>query len=231
VGNAQTKVILALDFDRFDDAKRMVELTSEHVDMYKVGSILFTAFGADVVDAVKESGSGIFLDLKFHDIPNTVRGAVRAASSLGVGMLTVHTSGGVAMMQAALEGAQQGVSAHGGSRPRIVGVTVLTSMAAEGDMTARVLQLAGTAAEAGIDGVVCSVLEVGKIKQAYGRRLLAVVPGIRLADQASDDQARVGTPARAAAEGADFIVVGRSVTQSRDPKDALLRILEEVKHA
>jgi orotidine-5'-phosphate decarboxylase len=231
VGEAQTKVILALDFDRLEQAKRMVEVTSDKVDMYKVGSILFTGYGQRVIDAVKESGKGIFLDLKFHDIPNTVKGAVRAAAALGVGMLTVHASGGVDMMQAALEGAGEGAAVHGRRRPLVVGVTLLTSMAGEGDMTGRILDLAGKAAEAGIDGVVCSVLEVAEIKRAFGERLVAVVPGIRLSDQAADDQARVGTPAQAAARGADFIVVGRSVTKSKHPGDALARVLEEVGNA
>lgn len=231
MGNAQTKVILALDFERLEDARRMVELTSDQVDMFKVGPILFTAYGVRIIDTVKESGKGVFLDLKFHDIPNTVRGAVRAAAVHGVAMLTVHTSGGVAMMQAALEGAGDGAAAAGGVRPLIMGVTVLTSMADEGDMTGQVLDRAGRAADAGIDGVVCSVREVGKIKQTYGQRLMAVVPGIRLSDQAADDQARIGTPAQAAAGGADFIVVGRSVTKSKNPNETLARISEEVGNA
>lgn len=231
MADAQTKVILALDFDRLDETQRMVELTGEQVDMYKVGSILFTAFGSRVVEAVKESGREIFLDLKFHDIPNTVKGAVRAASSMGVGMLTVHASGGVAMMQAAMEGAEEGKAAHGGRRPWIIGVTMLTSMVAEGDTTGRVLELAGKAADASIDGVVCSALEVGRVKQTYGERLMTVVPGIRFSDQTADDQARVGTPGQAAGDGADFIVVGRSVSKAKDPAGILARIREEIRNA
>jgi orotidine-5'-phosphate decarboxylase len=231
VASGGTKVILALDYDRLEDARQMVALTHENVGFYKVGSILFTAFGSDVIEAVKATEREVFLDLKFHDIPNTVRGAVRAAASMGVYMLTVHASGGIEMMQAALEGATEGAQAHGTERPKIIGVTMLTSLARGEDTADRVLELAGDATRAGIDGVVCSVQEVGRTKQTFGGRLLTVVPGIRLSDQASDDQARVGTPGQAARDGADFIVIGRSVTKAEDPAYALARVLKEVENA
>jgi orotidine-5'-phosphate decarboxylase len=231
VAKGGTRIILALDFDRLDQAERMVEITRERVDIYKIGPILFTSFGPGIVEFARNAGAGILLDLKFHDIPNTVRGSVRAASSLGVSMLTVHASGGIDMMRSALEGAEEGARAFGTERPLIVGVTVLTSMAREGDTTARVLSLAGDADRAGIDGVVCSPLEVGRVKETYGDKLLAVVPGIRLGGDRTDDQARVGTPGQAARDGADFIVVGRSVTGSSDPGEALARILKEVENA
>jgi orotidine-5'-phosphate decarboxylase len=231
VAETKTQAILALDFDRLEDAVRMVGETHELVSIYKVGSILFTGYGSEVIEAVRAGGGEVFLDLKFHDIPNTVRGAVRAAAAHGVSMLTVHASGGIDMMRGALEGAGQGADASGNPRPRIVGVTMLTSHAGGGDTLGRVIELAGSAAEAGLDGVVCSVAEVGKVKEAYGERLLTVVPGIRLSDQAKDDQARVGTPRQAVRDGADYIVVGRSVTKSPDPKGALTRILEEVANA
>jgi orotidine-5'-phosphate decarboxylase len=228
VAQAKTQVILALDFDRPQDARRLVEETSGLVRIYKVGSILFTGSGREVVDVVRAEGGRVFLDLKFHDIPNTVRGAVRAAARLGVSMLTVHASGGVDMMRAALEGAGEGAKLSGNRRPAVVGVTLLTSHAGGGDTAGRVIELAGSAAEAGIDGVVCSVQEVRKVKATYGDSLLAVVPGIRLSDQAKDDQARVGTPAQAVRDGADYIVVGRSVTKAPDPRGTLARIREEV---
>jgi orotidine-5'-phosphate decarboxylase len=231
VAKAETRIILALDFDRLEQAERMVEITREHVDFYKIGPILFTFFGPGIVEFAKNTGADVFLDLKFHDIPNTVRGSVRAASSLGVSMLTVHASGGIDMMRGALEGAEEGSRAFGTERPLVVGITVLTSMARQGDTLTQVLDLAGDASQAGVDGVVCSPLEVGRVKEAYGDGLLTVVPGIRLGGDKTDDQARVGTPGQVARDGADFMVVGRSVTGSSDPKDALARILKEVENA
>jgi orotidine-5'-phosphate decarboxylase len=227
----RTRIILALDFDLLDEAERMIEITRGQVDTYKIGSILFTSFGPRIIELAKNTGAEIFLDLKFHDIPNTVRGAVRAASSFGVSMLTVHASGGIDMMHGALEGADEGSKKHGSRRPLIIGVTVLTSLAGQRDTLDRVLALAGDAARAGIDGVVCSPVEVGRVKEVHGGRLLTVVPGIRLSEDRKDDQARVGTPGQAVKDGADFIVVGRTVTGSSDPKEALVRVLKEVRDA
>jgi orotidine-5'-phosphate decarboxylase len=230
VERVKTRVIIALDCEDLDEARRVIDLTQHHAAMYKVGSILFTRFGPEAVRLVKDAGSDVFLDLKFHDIPNTVRGAVKGACAWGVDMLTVHASGGREMMAAALEGAGAGASASGRARPRIVGVTVLTSLAREGTLD-RVLELADDAAQAGIDGVVCSPREVSHIKHAAGDSLLAVVPGVRLPDQQRHDQARVGTPGQAARDGADYIVVGRSVTATEDPRATLSRIFEEVANA
>jgi len=220
---ARTEVVIALDSGRLDEAMRVIEATRDRVGFYKVGSILFTSAGPKAVEAVRSSGRQVFLDLKFHDIPNTVMGAVGAAAAMGVYMLTVHCAGGVEMMRAALEGAGRGPE-----RPRIIGVTVLTSLAAGGDTFARVLSHARSAAEAGIDGIVCSPLEVNHVKRTYGEKLLAVVPGIRLGDQGTDDQARVGTPGQAVRDGADFIVVGRSVTGAQDPSRTLIKVLEDI---
>lgn len=225
------EIILALDSDRLDDAMRIVELTRGHVKNYKVGSILFTHHGTESVRRVKEAGGDIFLDLKFHDIPNTVRGAVRGAARLGVRLLTVHTPGGIEMLRAAREGAREGAEEAGWDRPLVIGVTVLTSIAREGGVEDLVLSRAGDAVKAGIDGVVCSAHELPVIKGKYGNNLVTVVPGIRLADQSGDDQARVATPGRAARDGADFLVIGRSVTRSGDPVGTLKRIEEEVRNA
>jgi orotidine-5'-phosphate decarboxylase len=227
----QTRIILALDCDSAQEAERLVDLTTDAVDVYKVGSILFTADGPEALGMLKRAGKDVFLDLKFHDIPNTVKGAVKAACRWGVGMLTVHCSGGVGMMQAAMAGAVEGADLHGGERPRIIGVTRLTSMVGNGGTVGRVLELAGDAVEAGIDGVVCSPREVGKVKMAFGDSLVAVVPGIRLPDQTRDDQGRTGTPGQAAHDGADYIVVGRSVTASESPAAALDVIRKEVVNA
>ena len=231
MAGAGTKVIIALDADDLDQAKAIVKAAGDRVGFYKIGSILFTRFGPRALEVAKNEGKEIFLDLKFHDIPNTVKGAARAAASWGVSLMTVHTAGGAEMMAAAAEGAAAGADAAGLERPRVIGVTVLTSIAPKGDLLDTVLERADDARSAGIDGVVCSPREVGKVKQVHGDRLLAVVPGIRLADQKSDDQARVGTPGQAAADGADYLVVGRSVTASEDPQAMLDRILEEIANA
>ena len=227
---SKTDVIVALDLDDLEAARRVIESTRDRVGTYKVGSILFTRFGPQAVRVVRDRGREVFLDLKFHDIPNTVRGAVKAACAWDVSMLTVHASGGGLMMEAALEGAEEGSARSGGTKPRIIGVTVLTSLARE-DALDRVLELADEAAQAGIDGIVCSPREVRHVKQATEGRLMAVVPGVRLPEQQKDDQARVGTPRQAARDGADYIVVGRSVFGADDPQAALSRIFEEVTNA
>jgi orotidine-5'-phosphate decarboxylase len=231
VAGAGTKVIIALDADDLDQARDIVRAVGDRVGLCKIGSILFTRFGPRALEVAKDAGKEIFLDLKFHDIPNTVRGAARAAASWGVSLMTVHTAGGADMMAAAAEGAREGADAAGLERPQVIGVTVLTSIAPKGNLLETVLGRADDARLAGIDGVVCSPREVGKVKQAHGEKLLAVVPGIRLADQKADDQARIGTPGQAAADGADYLVLGRSVTSSENPQAMLDRILEEIANA
>ncbi|MFZ1947163.1 MAG: orotidine-5'-phosphate decarboxylase [bacterium] len=232
MGAAATRVAIALDTGDLGEAERMIEATERQADLYKVGSILFTAAGPAAIDLVTSRGKQVFLDLKFHDIPNTVAGAAAGAASRGVFMLTVHCAGGLEMMRAALKGAETGSGRIvGRSRPKIIGVTVLTSLAGRGDTAGAVLDYARDAVAAGVDGVVCSPLEVGQVKRGFGKKLLTVVPGIRLGGQASDDQARVGSPGQAARDGADFIVVGRSVTASDDPAGALARVLGEIQGA
>jgi orotidine-5'-phosphate decarboxylase len=231
VAGTATEIILALDSNSLDEAMRVVELTREHECDYKVGSILFTHHGTDSVKKVKRAGGDVFLDLKFHDIPNTVRGAVRGAARLGVRLLTVHAAGGAEMMRAAMEGAREGSDEAGEDRPLVIGVTVLTSIPRDAGTDEVVMKRAGDAVKAGIDGVVCSAHELPMIRKEYGDRLVTVVPGIRLSDQSGDDQERVATPAQAARDGADFIVVGRSVTRAADPVTTLRRIEEEIKNA
>jgi len=226
-----TEIILALDSDDLGEALRMVDMTRDRVRTYKVGSILFTRYGTDSVRRVKQAGGEVFLDLKFHDIPNTVRGAARAASGLGVRLFTVHAPGGVEMMRAAAEGAAEGAVGAGVERPLVVGVTVLTSIRGEGDTLDLVLRRAAAATEAGIDGVVCSAREVSAVKSEYGSGLVAVVPGIRLGGESGDDQARVATPGGAASAGADFLVIGRSVTRAADPAAVLEHIEEDIRNA
>jgi orotidine-5'-phosphate decarboxylase len=201
----------------------------------KVGSKLFTAEGPRAVEKLAGLGCQIFLDLKFHDIPNTVAGAVAAAASLpNVSLLTLHASGGFAMMRAAreaIEGRKR--------RPALLGVTVLTSMDARalretgvsGSPTTRVVALARLAKKAGLDGVVASGLEVGAIRRACGPKFQILVPSVRPAGVAANDQARVATPAEATRAGANFLVVGRPITAAKNPRVAALAILQEIASA
>jgi len=199
---------------------------------FKIGSELFTAAGPRAVEAIAGLGAKIFLDLKFHDIPNTVAGAVAAAARLpGIRLLNVHASGGLQMMRAAARALPRGRG-----RPMLLGVTLLTSLDAAalrrigiaGSPASRVVKLSKLAQQAGLDGVVASPREVRAIRRACGPRFLLVVPGVRPGWAARGDQARVATPAEAVRAGADYIVVGRPITAARDPHAAARRILEEI---
>lgn len=203
--------------------------------LLKVGSQLFTAEGPRAVEKLAGLGPGIFLDLKFHDIPNTVAGAVAAAAALpGVRMMTLHASGGVAMMKAA----RQAVGTAK-KRPMLLGVTILTSLdeaalrdvGISGPPESRVVALATLAKQAGLDGVVASAHEVQAIRTACGAKFLIVVPGVRPASASVGDQARVATPAQAIRNGANYLVVGRPITEAPNPRAAALAIAEEIKSA
>jgi orotidine-5'-phosphate decarboxylase len=231
------EVIVALDVPEPEAAFALVELLPPDT-WVKVGLELFTRAGPPVVERLVGAGRHVFLDLKLHDIPNTVAGAVRSASRLGAELLTVHASGGEAMLRAAAAAAAEaGASGHG---LRLLAITVLTSL--DDDALTAVMgpgagvedtagRLAGLARESDIDGVVCSVGEARAIRLACGDDFLIVTPGIRLAGQSSDDQRRVATPAVASAAGADFLVVGRSITGADDPAAALARIRAEIASA
>lgn len=222
------QVIVALDFPEPAPADALIERLPADT-WFKVGLELFTRAGPGFVERLTDEGRRVFLDLKLHDIPNTVAGAVRAASRLGTELLTIHASGGTEMMRAAVEAAADGA----GPRPRLLAITVLTSL--DDDALARVLggstevaahaaRLAGLAHDAGVDGAVCSVGEAVALRRACGEEFLLVTPGIRMSDEAADDQRRVYSPADARAAGADFIVVGRSITRAPDPARALATI-------
>jgi orotidine-5'-phosphate decarboxylase len=232
------QLLVALDVD---SGARALELARELRDLaggFKVGSRLFTAEGPDLVRRLVDSGANVFLDLKFHDIPNTVAQGVEAAVSTGVWMLTVHASGGVPMMQAAARAAAETAEKEGRQRPIVVGVTVLTSMDAatlasvgvRRPLAEQVLTLALMARDAGLDGVVASPQETAAIRAGSGPDFVIVTPGIRgaSAGTARNDQARTMGPAEAIIAGASYIVVGRPIIAAADPRAAAAAIVEEM---
>jgi orotidine-5'-phosphate decarboxylase len=225
-------IIIALDVKSLEQASSLVETIGRRAVLYKVGSELFTCCGPPAVKLLRDHGKEVFLDLKFHDIPNTVAGAVAAAAGLGVKMLNVHASGGLEMMKAGAEAAKAA-----GNAMKVLAVTVLTSIdeailrediGCRRPVEEQVVHLAKLARRAGLDGVVASPKETGAIRQSLGRDFLIVTPGIRPNWAAKGDQKRVTTPAEAIQAGADYIVIGRPVTGSDDPERALERILAEI---
>ena len=229
-------LIVALDYPDPRLALELREQLAGVVDFFKVGSELFTAGGPEVVEALRAADSRVFLDLKFHDIPNTVGRAIAAASELGVSLVDVHASGGEAMLKAAMDSA----SNSDGSRPLVFGITVLTHLADEDLPTLGVnaasreqaVRLARLAHRCGLDGVVAAAAEVADIREATDDELEVLVPGVRptWASQ-THDQTRVATPADAVRAGAHYIVVGRAITGQSDPRAAAVRILEEIESA
>lgn len=229
------ELAVALDFPAAAEALDFAGAIRGRAPWVKVGLELFTASGPEIVERLSDLGFKVFLDLKFLDIPNTVLGACRSAARTGCGLMTVHASGGEAMMKAALQGASEGAPSTA-ARPGVVAVTVLTSMAASdlpgssGGMSATVEALAIRAGEAGLDGVVCSPLEAAGVKKAAGAGFFCVTPGIRL-EAGGDDQRRTATPAEAVTAGADLLVVGRPVTRAGDPAAVVLKILEQMDYS
>lgn len=225
------KVIVALDYADAASALALVEKLDPAQCRLKVGKELFTAAGPQLVEKLVERDFGVFLDLKFHDIPNTVGKACEAAARLGVWMLNVHASGGLAMMQAARDGVERS-----GHNPFLIAVTVLTSMdqstlnqiGVPGEVRKQVANLAGLTRQAGLVGVVCSGQEAPELRNQLGQDFLLVTPGIRPADAALDDQSRVMTPTLALQAGASYLVIGRPITQARDPLAALQAINQEI---
>ena len=229
------RVIVALDFNRFEEAKACVEEIGEAVSFYKVGMELYYAAGNDIVRYLKDKGKRVFVDLKLHDIPNTVGRALAVLTGLGADILNVHASGGARMMREAAQSVRQASETLGVPAPKLIAVTVLTSMG-EDDLAGvgvrkpvaeQVVSLAELARSCGIDGVVASALEAPALRQACGPDFLIVTPGVRPAGAAAGDQRRVTTPGQAFAAGATHIVVGRPVTQAADRKKAALAIIEE----
>lgn len=225
-----SQLIVALDFPQSSQALSLIDrLTPRHCAL-KIGSELFTRSGPALVQEVVKRGFRVFLDLKFHDIPNTVAHACQAAADLGVWMLTVHAGGGEAMLQAA----RTALESYGSERPKLVAVTVLTSLAEQdlgavgvvGTLPQQVERLALLAQTMGADGVVCSAQEVARLKAQCGTAFLAITPGIRMPGDALHDQARVITPQDALAAGSDYLVMGRSITHAADPA-AVVQMLQQ----
>ena len=228
---AKTLPIVPLDLPSVEDALELVEYLGDSCRFYKVGSQLYTVAGPGIVRELRARNKDVFLDLKYHDIPNTVAGAVRAAAAQGVRLVTVHASGGAAMLRAAVEAA--------GRTCGVLAVTVLTSLSdddiqsvwgkpAPVDMSAEVLRLTELAAAAGVHGVVCSGKEASRVRGRFGDRLAILIPGIREAGGAVQDQARVVTPREAVEAGARYIIAGRMVTAASDRRAAMERLLREL---
>jgi orotidine-5'-phosphate decarboxylase len=227
------RLAVALDLPTEHEALKLVDRLGQTCQWFKVGMELYYAAGNSIVQQLRDRGFNVFLDLKLHDIPNTVAGAVRSATHAGASLLTIHAAGGAAMMQAAAEAA----SAPGS--PRLLAVTVLTSMDANelagiginASPAEQVLRLAKLAQGSGIDGFVCSPEEVAALRKQTGPNTLLVIPGIRPTGSAIGDQKRIATPAQAIAHGASMLVVGRPITRAHDPAQAAQAILQEIEHA
>jgi len=224
------KIIVALDYADAPSALKLVEQLDPTLCRLKVGKELFTATGPQFVETLVRSNFGVFLDLKFHDIPNTVAKACAAASNLGIWMLNVHASGGPEMMQAAKLAVDNSTN-----KPLLIAVTVLTSMnqhtlnqiGIQTDLATHVLNLAKLTQQAGLDGVVCSALEAQMLRAQLGNEFCLVTPGIRPANASQDDQSRIVTPANALAMGSSYLVIGRPITQAENPLKALEAIHAE----
>jgi orotidine-5'-phosphate decarboxylase len=238
--SAKEKLIVALDVDNAEEALRLYEELRGEAGMFKVGSQLFTTAGPDLVRRLVKDGARLFLDLKFHDIPNTVAAAAREAVRLGVALFNVHAAGGSEMMRRAADATAEEAARLGVEKPSLIAVTVLTSMDAEAlnetgvnaaDVEEHVRRLARLADAAGLDGVVASPHEIMPVRESVGRAgFLVVTPGVHPSAAAYADQKRVTSPAEAVRRGADFVVVGRAILNSPDPAAATRAVVEEMEH-
>ena len=230
-------IIAALDVPDAETALKLAAQIAPAVGAFKIGGELFTSAGPDIVRRIRERGTLVFLDLKFHDIPNTVAKAVAAAVQLDVQMLTVHTSGGLEMLKAAEQAAQETAWRLGRTPPLVLGVTVLTSLDAgalkeiglDANVEYQVRRLATVAIRAGLRGLVCSPQEVAKLRQALPPNMQLVTPGIRTGAEKADDQKRTLTPREAMAAGANWLVIGRPIYAAENPRAAAEKILESLK--
>lgn len=234
------KIIVALDVPTKEEALAIVDELGDKVGAYKIGMQLYNACGPEIIEEVAKRKGRIFLDLKFHDIPNTVASAARVAANLGVYMFNVHACGGSTMMKAAADALKEEAAKLGVERPLLIAVTVLTSMNEEElqgevgisrSLNEQVAAMAKLAKDCGLDGVVASAKEIKLIREACGDDFLIVTPGIRPRDAAADDQKRIKTPGEAVADGADYLVIGRPITKAADRTAAVANIVADIESA
>lgn len=233
---ADERLIVALDVSNMDKMKAIVTSLGDSVSYYKVGMELFYAAGEQTVAYLREQNKSVFLDLKLHDIPNTVAHGIKSLTRLGAKLITIHSQGGKVMMKAAMKAAKEQAEELGIDRPKLLAITALTSFDDENwsaiggslPISDHVLRLARLAKEAGVDGVVASPLEAKLIREACGEDFLIVTPGIRPSFAATNDQKRIATPKSALEDGASRIVVGRPITQAENPQEAVRLITEEM---
>lgn len=231
------KLVLALDVEDIKEAKDLVDELSPYIGTFKVGLQLFCGYGLEIIDYIKQKNSNFFLDVKLHDIPNTVEKASYNVIKNGANFFNVHATGGIEMMKAARKGADEAAEKYGRKKPLILAVTVLTSISQEilkdelsntKSVQDFVIQLAKNARLAGLDGVVASAKEIRAIKKELGDDFIVLTPGIRPSWSLTDDQKRVATPSGAIKDGADYIVLGRAVTKAENKKEAIEKIYEEI---
>ena len=230
------RIIVALDVNSVEEIERLVDKLRPVVRIFKIGSALFTACGIQAVDTVRRKGCKVFLDLKYHDMPNTVMQASRAAARQNIYMMTVHAMGGLEMMEKSAEAAREEARRIRTPAPLLLGITVLTSLdkndmqsvGMSGPVDEEVLRLVKLAEKAGLDGVVASANELPKIRKVVKKDFLIVTPGIRPLWSKKDDQKRVATPKEAIAMGADYLVIGRPITANEDPRAAAEKVIEEI---
>ena len=230
------RIIFALDVDHFSEAQRWVNLLKNQVGMFKVGKQLFTHAGPKVVDMILQKNQRVFLDLKFHDIPNTVARAGEEATKLNVTMFDLHALGGFEMMKKTVESSRAAAKALGNPKPVILAVTILTSMSEDtlkevgiqGPVGDAVARLASLSMKAGVGGVVASPQEIGIIRKTCGKDFLIVTPGIRSPSSKTDDQMRTLSPKEAISAGANFLVIGRPIKEAKDPVEAVQKIIEDI---
>lgn len=233
----QNPIIAALDVPAAEQAEKLAREIAPAVGAFKIGKELFVSAGPDIVRKIRATGASVFLDLKFHDIPNTVAKAVAAATRLDVQMLTIHTSGGSEMMRAAEKSAQDTANASGTGAPLVLGVTVLTSannatlseIGCESNIESQVLRLARLAVQSGLRGLVCSPLEIAALRKIIPPQVQLVTPGIRSGTEPADDQKRTLTPREAIQAGASWLVIGRPIYAAPNPRAAAEKILDSLR--
>jgi orotidine-5'-phosphate decarboxylase len=223
-----TKLIVALDVDSFTKAKRLVDLLYPKVTVFKVGLQLFLATGREAIKYIKRKGASVFLDLKFYDIPNTVANASKEMVRLGVDMFTLHCQGGKAMLSAAKRAVEEESRRIKTRPPLVLGVAVLTSQVNQRNMERRVLRLAREAKSCRLDGIVCSAWEAKTVRKKLGKNFIIVTPGIRLEQQAKEDQRRTATPRAAQLAGSNYLVIGRPIIKARHPLKTVEAVLSEI---